>query len=159
MALKNLTTFCLVFLSLTQLFTQVNAVCYFPNGVIAPNDTPCRDDTSNSVCCGQGYACLTNGLCQATGEELQKPGATEFVRGGCTDKTWRSSSCPSFCIENGVDNVGGGTGLSKCPNTDRDIYWCINKNYQSADCDTGVGLLFFPGKSLLLESCAQCKHK
>ncbi|VUC30785.1 unnamed protein product, partial [Clonostachys rosea] len=122
-----------------------NAACYYPSGKLAPNDTPCRDDTSNSVCCGQGYACLSNGICQATGAELLKPGATEFVRGGCTDKTWRSSSCPSFCVDTGVDNLAGGMGIAKCSNTTKDMYWCINKNQGSVDCDEQQNVLFFPG--------------
>ncbi|CAG9982936.1 unnamed protein product [Clonostachys byssicola] len=122
-----------------------SAACYYPSGKLAPNDTPCRDDTSDSVCCGQGYACLSNGICQATGAELLKPGATEFVRGGCTDKTWRSSSCPSFCVDTNVDNLTGGMGIAKCPNTSKDMYWCINKNQGSVNCTAQQNVLFFPG--------------
>lgn len=128
------------------LITQALSACYFPDGRLADNDTPCRDDTENSVCCGQGYACLSNGICQATGEELQKPGATEFVRGGCTDKEWRSSSCPLFCINPKVDNTGGGMGLAKCEDTKQDLYWCINSEQEDVSCEEGTGLIFFPGR-------------
>lgn len=127
--------------------SRVSASCYYPNGDLSPNDTPCQDDTENSLCCGQGYACLTNHICQATGDELQKDGATEFVRGGCTDKTFRSSSCPSFCIDPNVDNTAGGMGIGKCQDTDKDLYWCINDNQDKVSCSKEKNVLFFPGKS------------
>ncbi|AEO70295.1 uncharacterized protein THITE_2121526 [Thermothielavioides terrestris NRRL 8126] len=122
------------------------AACYYPSGRLAPNDAPCRDDTPNATCCGQGYACLSNNICQATGEELQKPGATEFVRGSCTDKQWRSSSCPLFCIQDGVDLLDGGNGIFKCPNTTEDLYFCIDAlSATEASCDKKQNVLFFPG--------------
>ncbi|KAL2257935.1 hypothetical protein VTK26DRAFT_8946 [Humicola hyalothermophila] len=125
---------------------QVEAACYYPSGQIAPNDTPCRDDTEHATCCGQGYACLSNGICQATGEEQLKDGATEFVRGSCTDRRWRSSSCPLFCIEEGVDFLDGGNGIFKCPNTTEDLYFCINRlSGADATCDNKRNLLFFAG--------------
>lgn len=40
-----------------------------------------------------------------TGEEIKKHGATEFVRGSCTDRDWRSGSCPSFCVNPDVSQV------------------------------------------------------
>ncbi|KAL2156840.1 hypothetical protein VTH06DRAFT_4076 [Thermothelomyces fergusii] len=119
------------------------AACYYPSGLQAPNDTPCRDDTPHSTCCGQGYACLSNGICQATGEELQKPGATEFVRGSCTDKQWRSSSCPLFCITEDYDYLDGGMGMMKCENTSDDMYFCING--QESSCEDQYNVLYFPG--------------
>ncbi|KAF4809835.1 hypothetical protein CGCSCA5_v011049 [Colletotrichum siamense] len=62
-------------------------------------------------------------MCQATGSELQKDGATELVRGSCTDESWRSSSCPLFCINPETDNVGGGMGVAKCQNTAQELYF------------------------------------
>jgi hypothetical protein len=127
------------------------AACYFPSGKLAVNNIPCRDDTPNAACCGQGYACLSNGICQATGEELQKPGATEFVRGSCTDKEWRSSSCPLFCIEQDVDFLDGGNGIFKCQNTTEDLYFCINKQSATeASCEEKEKVLFFPGNFPIL---------
>ncbi|KAI5464245.1 hypothetical protein BGZ63DRAFT_401211 [Mariannaea sp. PMI_226] len=128
----------------------VSAACYYPNGKLAPNDVPCRDDISNSVCCGQGYACLSNGICQATGDELQKEHATEYVRGSCTDRNWRSSACPLFCIDPDVDNVGGGEGIGKCSKTTEDMYWCVNLNQNAVDCDRKQNVLFFPGKPTVI---------
>ncbi|KAH6856258.1 hypothetical protein B0I37DRAFT_442955 [Chaetomium sp. MPI-CAGE-AT-0009] len=122
------------------------AACYYPSGRLSPNDTPCRDDTPHATCCGQGYACLSNGMCQATGEELVKSGASEFVRGACTDKTWRSSSCPLFCIEEGVDFLDGGNGVAKCENTADDLYFCINsRSAEEASCEENRKLLYFAG--------------
>ena len=126
--------------------TPVFAACYFPGGTLATNDTPCRDDKKNSVCCRQGYACLSNGLCQATGEEPQKPGATEFVRGGCTDKSWRSSNCPLFCMNPDKENTAGGMGLAKCENAKQDVYYCINSDQEDVSCEDSIGVIFFPGE-------------
>ncbi|KAL7942764.1 hypothetical protein V8C42DRAFT_330312 [Trichoderma barbatum] len=135
---------------LIVLALRANALCYYPDGTPAPGDVPCSDSTQNAVCCGTGYACLSNGICQATGDELQKPGASEFVRGSCTDKTFRSSSCPSFCGAPGVDNVSGGEGMAKCKNTKQDLYWCINQVnidlQQTQDpCENANAVVFFPG--------------
>lgn len=123
------------------------AACYYPSGRIAPNDIPCRDDTPHAACCGQGYACLSNGICQATGEELQAPGASEFVRGACTDREWRSSSCPLFCIEEDVDFLDGGNGIFKCGDTAEDLYYCINTRTveETGICEERRDVLFFPG--------------
>ncbi|KAL2267154.1 hypothetical protein VTJ83DRAFT_4431 [Remersonia thermophila] len=127
------------------------AACYYASGRLAPNDVPCRDDTQHSVCCGQGYACLSNGICMATGAELQKPGASRYVRGACTDPTWRSSHCPLFCIEEGVDFLDGGNGIQKCEGRSDDTYYCVNKNSATeASCAEGRKLLFFPGAPAVL---------
>ncbi|KAH0493444.1 hypothetical protein TgHK011_000112 [Trichoderma gracile] len=135
---------------LALLLTQSNALCFYPDGTPAPGDVPCTDSTANSVCCGTGYACLSNGICQATGDELKKPGASEFVRGSCTDKTFRSSACPSFCGTPGQDNVGGGEGMAKCDNTKQDLYWCINAanialQEKEDPCGDQDAVVFFPG--------------
>ncbi|KAL7784921.1 hypothetical protein V8C37DRAFT_339939 [Trichoderma ceciliae] len=134
---------------LVVLAARVNATCFFPDGSTS-GDVPCTDTTKNSACCGFGYACLSNGICQATGEELQKPGASEFVRGSCTDKTWRSSDCQTFCINPALDSLAGGEGLEKCTNTSQDIYWCINDSNLSLNktqnpCNNQNDIVFFPG--------------
>ncbi|KXH63105.1 hypothetical protein CSAL01_11072 [Colletotrichum salicis] len=129
---------------------QVRAACYYPDGSIAPNDTPCQDLTAESTCCGQGYACLSNAMCEATGKELSKDGATELVRGSCTDPSWRSSSCPLFCINPETDNVGGGIGVSKCEGTAEELYYCINSVMDTVNCTAKKNVLFFQRKSFVL---------
>lgn len=118
------------------------AICYFPDGSVAA-DTPCQDGTDPSVCCGSGYACLANGICKATGKELQKSDATIFVRGSCTDKTWRSSKCPLFCID---QNNGGGAGIMQCQNTLEDLFYCAGLDSSRVDCSAKKGVLFFQRK-------------
>ncbi|AEO61046.1 hypothetical protein MYCTH_2310829 [Thermothelomyces thermophilus ATCC 42464] len=140
-----------LFLAVCRLLPGTRAACYYPSGLLAPNDTPCRDDTPHATCCGQGYACLSNGICQATGEELKKPGASEFVRGSCTDKTWRSSNCPLFCINEEYDYLDGGTGIAKCENTSNDLYVCIDG--QESSCEEGINVLYFPGMCVCVSVC------
>lgn len=97
---------------------------YCPNGDLAPNNVPCEDSIENSLCCGQGYARLTKDIFQAIRDDLQKPGATESVRGSCTDKTFRSLGCRSVCLQvqvyPRVENTAGEMGTGKCQGTDED---------------------------------------
>ncbi|KAF9871072.1 hypothetical protein CkaCkLH20_11489 [Colletotrichum karsti] len=96
----------------SYLSVVVQAACYYPNGSIAPNDTPCRDDTAESACCGQGYACLSNGMCQATGQELQKGGATELVRGAIRNGNYnhRRHTNHDRIVFDDVDGITGDSG-------------------------------------------------
>lgn len=137
----------ILILNLLPYVVRVRAACYYPDGSIAPNDTPCQDLTAESTCCGQGYACLSNGMCQATGKELSKDGATELVRGACTDRSWRSSSCPLFCINPETDNVAGGIGIAKCDGTVEELYYCINSVMDTVNCTAKKNVLFFQRKS------------
>jgi len=78
--------------------------------------------------------------------EIQKPDASTYVRGSCTDQSWESPECPRFCINSTLDDVGGGEGIAKCPNTSLDLYYCIDGNYQEANCTSGNLILSFAGK-------------
>lgn len=122
------------------------AICYYPNGDTAPQDTPCTDATAQSACCGEGYACLSNGICEATGDELQKPDASTYVRGSCTDQTWRSSDCPNFCVNSEYDDTAGGEGMGKCVGTTAVLFYCIDG--QSVNCTTQENVLLFEGRQL-----------
>lgn len=86
-------------------------------------------------------------MCMSTGNELQKKGATEYVRGSCTDKSWRSGDCPNFCVDPKVANTGGGTGIAMCPGRGDKVFFCID--LAEHDCDTNDNILFFNGKSPL----------
>jgi hypothetical protein len=92
-------------LSLLTLISKVccqGNSCYYPDGSSAASDTPCFSTSGASVCCGDGFACLANGICQVTSfafisnPDLNKQ--INYYRGSCTDQTWSSSSCPQFCI-------------------------------------------------------------
>lgn len=126
------------------LISQSLAICYYPDGSAASQDTPCNDETAESACCGQGYACLSNGVCKATGDELQKPGASTYVRGSCTDSNWRSSYCPSFCVNPQYDNVAGGEGMGLCEDTSRVLFYCIDG--LSVNCTSEENVLLFVGE-------------
>ncbi|PNY24999.1 Uncharacterized protein TCAP_05081 [Tolypocladium capitatum] len=116
------------------------SLCYFPDGSIATQDTPCRDDTPQSTCCGQGYACLSNNICMATGSVPKTLGASAYVRGSCTDKSWRNGACPNFCADPATDNVKGGEGMGRCEHDAR-LFHCINS--KKPDCDKAENILVF----------------
>ncbi|ETS75657.1 hypothetical protein PFICI_12601 [Pestalotiopsis fici W106-1] len=101
--------------------------CYYPNGLLAKDDTPCDPDaTTGSPCCGAGIGgvCLSNGLCQG--------GNGNVVRGSCTDSDW-GDGCPHYCL--GAST--GGTDLISCSNvTGTDTSYCCD--HTSFCCDTGV---------------------
>jgi hypothetical protein len=148
---------------LGELAGLAGAVCYYPDGSVA-QDIPCTDDTTQSTCCGTGYACLGLSssfyLCAATGDELDKPGASQYVRGSCTDKSWRSGNCPSVCVDPNRDNTGGGNGLAQCPDSD-DLFWCISDGLGVENCTTGFNLVDFAGKLSILcpDRFCGCKYE
>lgn len=141
-----------VALLLLQYISPATATCYYPNGGTA-NDVPCNSETDESTCCGTGYACFGISsqyyLCKSTGDEIQKSGASTYVRGSCTDKTWRSGNCPSVCVDPDRDDVSGGNGVGKCPNSDTEFY-CISSGLGVANCSTGYQLIDFAGRLLSL---------
>lgn len=90
-------------LTLSSLFCfcidLVAAICYFPDGSLTPQDVPCLSDSQRqSNCCGPGYACLSNKICRLERSADEIAVKYTYRRGSCTDKIWRSSACPSFCI-------------------------------------------------------------
>ena len=90
---------CLIFLAFARLAHCQS--CYYPDGSIAVNDTPCSSATG-TVCCGPGFACLENRVCQVTTEAQEAdPDLNKnilYIRGSCSDQTWASPDCPSFCL-------------------------------------------------------------
>ncbi|KAK4089437.1 hypothetical protein Purlil1_6426 [Purpureocillium lilacinum] len=86
-------------MELTTLLTTLSLVsgaaaqtCYWPNGSEADNLLPCSHgpDPEYSTCCFKGHYGLSNGLC------FEPLGMTMY-RAGCTDRTFNSQSCASFC--------------------------------------------------------------
>lgn len=118
----------------------VHSLCYFPNGDIADNNFPCTDDTEESFCCGRGGVCLEGGLCSPPSGNYDT-----YVRGSCTDKTWRSSSCPLYCVSN---NRFGGAGIGQCSiSGDTVVLFCTTGSDEgnARKCDTGDSFEF-PGE-------------
>jgi hypothetical protein len=121
--------------------------CYYPSGDLSPTDFPCTS-SGESVCCGQGFICLSNGLCQNPSLPADSPGI--YSRGSCTDKSWASPSCQNFCVNNNApfhDLVTGGQQVLKCPNTTADNYYCNDAAVADANCTTGENIVKFNGMS------------
>jgi hypothetical protein len=123
------------------------ATCYYPNGDVTPADVACSDTTEESACCGQGYACLSNGLCERNNDTLDANSESSYVRGSCTDPTFRSSYCPNYCVDPNLDNISGGGGVAKCPDTTLDEYYCIRADTTDVNCISQQNVLLFPGKA------------
>ncbi|KAF2102496.1 hypothetical protein NA57DRAFT_52068 [Rhizodiscina lignyota] len=69
--------------------------CYGPNGTLG-NNLPCFPDADVSFCCGTGWICTTNLLCVSPFADLAGNFST-LQRGTCTDQSWNSPACPSYC--------------------------------------------------------------
>ena len=83
--------------------TMANATCYYPNGSIAPEATPCHPPATSdlvSACCSNSHLCLDNGLC------LPQNGPERFGRGSCTDRTWQSTECSQYCPDGNTHLFG-----------------------------------------------------
>lgn len=79
------------------------AKCYSPNGDLQIHDVPCEPPSTAaggvSFCCGRGFTCLSNKVCMLSQDtitgDVTRVGST--YRASCTDKSWNSTGCPSFC--------------------------------------------------------------
>ncbi|KAH6613602.1 hypothetical protein B0J18DRAFT_60615 [Chaetomium sp. MPI-SDFR-AT-0129] len=103
--------------------------CYYPNGNIATDDSPCNPDDDASSCCGgtSGAQCLSNNVCLNPGGNV--------VRGTCTDQNWNSVECPRFCVL----NPKLGPDLISCSNvTNTDTSYCCDHD-PGPCCDSGNG--------------------
>ena len=70
-----------------------SSVCFLPDGLTTgsfmnPPLVPCDPLAAASACCVAGTSCIGNGLCYKQGG---------IMRGGCTDKNWLASECPTIC--------------------------------------------------------------
>ena len=75
-----------------------STICYYPDGTVASNDQPCLPNAEESFCCGATAVCASTKVC------LEGPNSpinvySPYSRGSCTDKTWTSPECPSFCMD------------------------------------------------------------
>jgi len=95
------------------------ATCYLPDGSVAYGDTPCGSSLPATCCAGQ---CLSNGLCFTPLDNM-------LARSSCTDQSWKSSVCTSYCKGSNTNafepispcggglfccGVGPGSGADEC---------------------------------------------
>ena len=113
------------------LLPSTSSLCYFPNGNVS-NGLACHPTAEASVCCGDGVACLSNGVCEHLSDSSSSSvAATYYTRGTCTDSSWKSASCPQFCQKENPDGV---MLLSNCTT---DGIWCCGTNDGSCCENTG----------------------
>ena len=94
--------FLILLISVFNLFySSSRAACYYPNGsdLNARLDQevyqPCDPGDEHSMCCALNRPfpdkCRNDGLCYSTYD-------SNVWRDGCTDPTWKSSSCVKLCV-------------------------------------------------------------
>ncbi|KJX98585.1 hypothetical protein TI39_contig403g00011 [Zymoseptoria brevis] len=106
-----------------HLAQSVSSTCYYPDGTIERNHTPCNTSTSISACCRTDSLCINDGLCL--------DGANAY-RGSCTDKSW-SSDCPAYC-RNEVPQTG--VTIVSCDARAR-TYACNVADLGKRGCESG----------------------
>ena len=85
-----------------------NSTCYKSDGSES-SDIPCGFP-SLSTCCGEGWDCLSNGLCR-------QHGTTAYSQSTCTDSSYEN--CLAFCNQSQFD---GYTEVSRCESNGNS--WC-----------------------------------
>ncbi|KAM0718478.1 hypothetical protein Q7P37_005548 [Cladosporium fusiforme] len=105
--------------------------CYYPNGDISPNDSPCSDD--GGACCPLNWECLSNGLCYLEN-------AHYFERHTCTDQNWDDPKCPHMCT---YDYTAAGNEAILLCNPDDESSWCCDDNRASFNCCEKAGATTF----------------
>jgi hypothetical protein len=69
--------------------------CYLPSGGVSFGAT-CHHEQEVSSCCGFGWTCLSNGLCQSSAGN-ERNYRSKMFRPSCTDHTWTSPNCTQIC--------------------------------------------------------------
>ena len=77
--------------------------CFFPSGNVMFGEA-CVDGAAVSNCCGYGFTCMSNGLCQ-TSPTVQKNMKAAYYRSACTDRTWASDNCTRVCNGRGSSSM------------------------------------------------------
>ena len=97
---------------------QVNrATCYWPNGQVANDTTPCKS-SSPSACCGTNDLCLSNGFCLVD---------MFLARHACTDQNFNDPSCPQSCKNILPDRA---KNLQQCSYSEWACTGCANDKFQ-----------------------------
>ncbi|KAH6706179.1 hypothetical protein EV126DRAFT_398444 [Verticillium dahliae] len=101
-------------------------------------------DTTHSHCCNQGWACLSNGLCMAAGQDPAQLAGATLMRGACTDQTWTSPDCPRWCTNaEDLDDLNVPQPIAACQAVPGAFY-CANSD-DAADCDEEEEVIRFSG--------------
>lgn len=109
--------------------------CFFPDG-IQSSGGPCFPDQAVSPCCGPGFVCLSNGLCQP-GPDTRKSYQYTVYRSSCTDRTWNSTDCPRVCLSSD-DRLDSGQGLATCGTGGS---YCCGRGYDC--CSNGTNIFTY----------------
>ncbi|OAF98689.1 uncharacterized protein CC84DRAFT_420401 [Paraphaeosphaeria sporulosa] len=114
--------------------------CYYPDGSTDSGHFACSTG-GTSVCCAEGFECLSNGLCN----DYRYENYTRVLRGGCTDKDW-GEGCPQTCT-------------SLWPQGDEIVYVCSNDKFccgrSEACCDDNNAKFFDFGNPQIIATAGK----
>lgn len=121
-------------ISVLPIAAQINnATCYWPNGDVAENTTPCKA-SGTSACCGADDLCLTNGYCLVS----------MFVaRHSCTDQSFNDPNCPQLCSKDSLP--GQAKNLYQCSTTE---WACTHPACETAPFHLSVGQIILREKQM-----------
>ncbi|KAL6721983.1 hypothetical protein ACLMJK_001088 [Lecanora helva] len=129
---------CVTILRLPLLLAESS--CYHQDASLWSDGIVCNNTASSSLCCQQGSACLSNGLC------FLKYDASINI-GGCTDRTWTSPNCFQGCPKSYASAT-----LYRCDDND----WCCSDGGNTTSCcnDDGVNLFRLPSQASIYNGTA-----
>ena len=121
--------------------------CFYPDGLRLFADIPCsKNGSEDNFCCGPAAICLSNKICW--------DGGSGYLRGSCTDATWKSSACPQFCLSRyaprihfsredplidycNAEPAGKAGGMKDCLDLNADSWCCLQESQTTCDCSQG----------------------
>ena len=124
------------------LTSVVQADCYWPDGEVNLEHSPCFGDSGyDGLCCRTHDYCLENHVCQSS-----NPLDPGYYRGSCFVPDFSvGTSCPNFCLTGEGVNLTGEEKMFKCLSRD-DWWFCEDPFGDTADCDTGTNIISLSGK-------------
>ncbi|KAF3402000.1 hypothetical protein F1880_009838 [Penicillium rolfsii] len=110
----------------------ISATCYYRNGTIAYDDTPCSD---SPMCCRLGDACMTNGLCR---DKNNHPNGSLTIF-GVQEYNFTGLYATASCQERSYQNCS--IECSTYSSSSFDYVWACNTGLTSYCChDSSLNL-------------------
>ncbi|KIV99611.1 uncharacterized protein PV09_08786 [Verruconis gallopava] len=116
--------------------------CYYPNhnSTAAYDDRPCDPYAETSMCCPNGWTCMSNKLCVVTDDSIAKASVGSIERGTCTDPSWNDTICGNFCLNQNGNNTDG--ALRACGNNR--FVCAVDEEDSTGNCEKNLKVFTLP---------------